>query len=184
MKSSFWWGTLFSCLAVFLIWIIHRLYVRVGRRCRRCNAVFKIRRISKIRLAPDETISFKSTTGKLRWWIRRVETETFAVCDNTWSEVSRSKNGPPYERQKCGWKESVKIGRGPISVWHAWWVWRMDRAQFYPDPELENISRQTTRARLNLDKDLLKDQHLDTPGIDLTPRFPDHTLEGNYPPTP
>lgn len=139
--------TIFVIIAVW--WFVYRLYKLVGRRCRNCGSIFGNKRKSKIRLAPDESISIFSTNKRLRWWIRRVDTETYSVCD-------------------CGWKESVKISKGPISVWHAWWTRLIDRQQYVDDSELLSISDQATRDRRSL-KHLGNHAHLDTPPVVVNP---------------
>jgi hypothetical protein len=143
--------TIAASLAVLVgFWMSYRLYRRIGRRCRKCGAIFANHRINKIRLAPDETISLLSAAGRLRWWMRRVDTETYSICE-------------------CGWKESVKISKGPISVWHAWSVRLTDRQQFFHDSELLAISHQAARDRRLL-KDLGQHANLDTPPLVVWPR--------------
>ena|SRR3989338_3689134 len=142
-QLQFWLGIVVVCFC----WFGHRLYLRVGRRCRKCGRFWSVKRVHKIRLALDESISLFSTKKKLRWWIRRVETETFSVC-------------------KCKWKESVKITRGPISVWHAWWVKLTDRKQYWEDADLNQVSFQMTFERKqSVDRSLAKHSELDTPPV-------------------
>lgn len=148
---------------VALFWFLHRFYLRVGRRCRSCGRIWGVKRVHKIRLALDESISWFSTKGNLRWWIRRVLTETFSVC-------------------KCGWKESVKISRGPISVWHAWWVKIFSREQYLDDPDLNFVSAEAARQmRLSVDKSLAKHSELDTPPVVLPWEEPPEKSDSSEP---
>lgn len=131
---------------VGLFWFSYRLYRRVGRRCK-CGRIWGVKRKHKIRLALDESISLRSTKGKLRWWIRRVEKETFRVC-------------------KCGWKQSMKVSMDPMSVLHAWWVQLTDKEQYWEDPDLNMVSTTAARERrLSIDKSLSKHSENDTPPV-------------------
>lgn len=145
-QSQFW----LVIGAIGLYWLSYRLYLRVGRRCRKCGSIFGVKRVHKIRLAPDESISVFSTQGKLRWWIRRIETETFSVC-------------------KCKWRESVKVTMGPISVWHAWWAKVTNRQCYFDDPDLNAVSAQAAFGRRKAvgGSELAKNAHLDTPPLPL-----------------
>ncbi len=144
-QPQFWLGI----VGVIVWWIGYRLYVRVGRRCRKCGRWMWpfVRRISKIQLASDESTSLFSTKGKLRWWIRRVDTETFSIC-------------------KCGWKESVKVSRGPISVWHARWTKFTNPAQYREDSELSSVSALAAfKRRQSVYRSLAEHADLDTPPV-------------------
>ncbi|OGZ52817.1 MAG: hypothetical protein A3B25_01015 [Candidatus Ryanbacteria bacterium RIFCSPLOWO2_01_FULL_48_26] len=138
------WGLRYRLVAIVIAcWLFYRLYKMVGRRCG-CGRVLGVKRRNEIRLAPDETVSWRSPQGRLRWWIRRVCTETFVICI-------------------CGKKAvSVKIAKGPISVWHALWVRYTDKKQFYADPNLTFASSQATR-NMGTPKDLSKGSEHDTP---------------------
>ncbi|KKQ31379.1 MAG: hypothetical protein US45_C0044G0006 [Candidatus Nomurabacteria bacterium GW2011_GWA1_37_20] len=145
LNPQFWLGI----VGVAVFWFVYRLYLRVGRRCRRCGRIWGVRRVHKIRLALDESISLFSTKGKWRWWIRRADTETSSVC-------------------KCGWKESVKVTRHPISVWHAWWVKLTDPQQYCEDPSLHWVSlRAASERKKSVDKSLDEYAELDTPPLVL-----------------
>ena len=115
-----------------------------------------------------------------------METETFMVCHNSWREIAKTKAELPYVLRECGWKESVKVGRGPISIWHAWWVRLIDKEQYYDNPNLVNISILAARARLRRSEHLLANKEMDTPTLDFTP--PDVSDNGPsedyYPPVP
>jgi len=146
VQPQFWLGV----AVVGIFWFLYRFYLRVGRRCKRCGCVWRVRRMSKLKLAPDESISPFSTKRKLRWWIRRVESETFSICN------------------KCGRRESVKITRHPISLWHAWWAWIFHREQYWEDPNLAEVSsRAAFHRRQGVDRDLAKNSEHDTPPLIL-----------------
>ena len=132
-EHHFLTGMTAAVLTIFALYFLYRLYKRVGRRCRNtgCGSVW-VQRINKIHLGDGETISIRSADGKLRWWIRRVSTETFAVCQD----------------EGCGHTESVKYSEGPISVWHAWYVKLTDPNQYKNDPKLDTVSFLAGKDRL------------------------------------
>lgn len=134
---------------VICYWLFILIAKRVKRRCAnpRCGRIFSMVRLNQIRLGSGETISLRSPEGRLRYYIRRVETETFAICT------------------KCGHGRSIKVSGEAISCVHAKWVWCFNRQQYYEDPKLGHISFHAARQRNNrtqLDPD--KDKS-DTPPL-------------------
>src|SRR5574343_129094 len=114
MNTSYIVGAIATVVFVTSYYFLYRAYKRIARRCRRGNCGrTDVKRVCKIILPVDELgISFKSSAGKRRWFIRRVVKLTFTVC-------------------KCGWVELVKIDTDPISMWHAKWARRFHREQYY-----------------------------------------------------
>ena len=144
-----------------IIWILHRLYKRIARRCRKKSCGRSdVKRICKIILPPEESISYRSPEGKWRWSIRRPVKLTFTSC-------------------KCGWVELVKIDTDPISVWHAKWTERFHREQYYlEDWPLVQAAQHKIRTLYLHDKHLaLDDQASDTPPLSLLSLFRDHLRE-------
>lgn len=131
-------------------WFLYRLYKRIGRRCRRKDCGCTLKRISKLLLPPDEVISFRSSEGRRRWWIRRVIKLTFTSCE---------KHGVKL----------VKIDTDPISLWHAHWVQWFHREQYYlGDQALIEATRQKLRQLyLGGKHEKLDPQSTDTPPINL-----------------
>ncbi|MEK7507895.1 MAG: hypothetical protein AAB602_02320 [Patescibacteria group bacterium] len=123
-------------------WFAYRLYKMVGRRCW-CGRILGVMRRNEIRKASDESVSLRSPDKHFRWWIRRVCTETFQIC-------------------VCGKAVSVKLAKGPISVWHAYWVRFFDKRQFIADPDLVFVSAQASR-KMGTTQDLSKHREHDTP---------------------
>ena len=136
-------------IAGFSYWFLHRLYKRIARRCRKkgCGRT-GVERVSKILLAQDEMVSFRSTKGKLRWFIRRVINLTFTRC-------------------KCGCVELVKIDTDPMSVWHAWWAKKMHKDQYIlEDPVLIDVAQKKMRQLyLGGRHESLDPQATDTPDL-------------------
>ena len=124
-------GVILTICIIVLCYSCIRFYKRVGRRCRKkgCGSLH-VRRISKIHLGPNETISLRSEEGKLRWWIRRVDKDTFSECLD------------------CKHTEHVKTSWDQLSVIHAWWVRMTDKQQYEEDPRLNNIAYMANRDRL------------------------------------
>jgi hypothetical protein len=148
LHHTFWAGTVTVVLIFSIWWSLYRFYKQVGRRCRNCGWLW-IKRTHKIYFSIDEKVPFGGRLKKLRWfyqrvkrrkhwWIRRVKTETFSVCKCT----------RPFE--------SVKRGKGPISVVHLLWVILIDPEQLDPDAKLDGVSEQATldwRAKNSLEKE-------------------------------
>ena len=116
-------------IAIGFVYCAYRLYLRVGRRCGKCGNIFT-RRESEIYLPPDELLTSPwqslhkpSAAGvslnvnvkwwrRYRWWVRRVITVTYSYCPS------------------CRRRIVEKVGRGPISIWHLWWVKWFHREQY------------------------------------------------------
>lgn len=71
----------------------------------------------------------------------------------------------------CKWRELVKLTKGPISVWHAWWTWKTDREQFVADPDLLHIFDDNIRNLRSPAKSLKKHAELDTPPLPSLTEF-------------
>src|ERR1700722_6413545 len=99
MNVHFILGAVVVVAVIALCWVLHRWYMRIGRRCRKCGKL-KMRRIYKILRLRGEVVSWRNSEGRLRWWIRDVVKLTFVACGN------------------CG-VELEKIDRSAISAWHA-----------------------------------------------------------------
>ena len=146
---------LFMLLFVSLIFL-YRLYKKIGRRCNNCGSIFGIKRHHYIHLADDESISIWTSgkTGKrrLRWWIRRVLSITFSVCNDCNDMVI--------------WTPS----KNPISLWHAWWVKLFKPSQYKQHPRLGDFRTAMYIEALNMKGlNYLRAGHKDSP--DDTPPF-------------
>ncbi|HWX19429.1 MAG TPA: hypothetical protein VN578_05935 [Candidatus Binatia bacterium] len=161
LRHTFWAGTAAAVLIFVIWWSLYRFYKQVGRRCKNCGWLW-VSRVHKIRFSEDEELPlggrrkklhwfFRRLARRKRWWIRRVKTETFAVCKCT----------RPYE--------SVKRGKGPISVVHLFWVILTDPEQLDLDTTLEGVSEQATLDWCSRDS-LEKERKLDSPPF--RPIFP------------
>lgn len=152
--GPFYLGCLVTLVAIIAYIFLYRLYKRIGRRCRKKNCgSIQVERKSLIFLADDETISLRSVDGKRRWFIWRVYSVTFAVCQDP----------------KCGFKEFVKFNGGPFSYWHLWWVQKFKPEQLRGDQELENrfyfaLRDLIDRRRNKIDKHSV---YTDTPDIKI-----------------
>ncbi len=145
-------------LILFPIFVFtYRLYKRIGRRCD-CGAVFELKRYHYIHLANDESISIWTSgkTGKRRWrwWIRRVYSITFSVCN------------------RCNAMVIWKTSKCPISLWHAWWVKLFKPNQYRQHPRLGSFEttmylEALSMKGLNHLKAGHKDSPKDTPPIEL-----------------
>lgn len=169
---------IFVIASLLVLFFSHRLYKRVGRRCRRkeCGRLF-VKRACKILLPPDQVVSFYSRQGekrKLRWFIRRPVKLTFSSC-------------------RCRWVELVKIDLDPISVWHAYWVkWFHKRQYYLEESDLVEAAQRKLRQLYHKGSryESLDAQATDTPPISLNTLFRDcfEELEGlvdaNLPPAP
>ncbi len=144
-------GSVIAVIILVVCWAIHRFYKKVARRCRKktCGRI-DVKRVCKILLPQDESISYRSPAGKWRWFIRRPVKLTFTVC-------------------KCGWVELVKIDTDPMSVWHAKWANKFHREQYYlEDFELVDAARRKIRSLyLEHRQTSLDDQASDTPPLSL-----------------
>ncbi len=147
-SSLIWQVGHYIVAIVITVWLLYRFYKLVGRRCQ-CGRIFALLRLNKMYLAPDETISIRSTKKRLRWWIRRVFKETFIVCE-------------------CGRVECVKRSTDPVSVFHAWWVKLIDRRQYFPDPRLAFASQKALR-RMGTPNALKENPERDTPPFRILP---------------
>lgn len=117
-------GAIIAVAMFFSFGFFYRSYKRIARRCRRkgCGRT-DVKRVCKILLPPDESVSWRSPGGKWRWFIRRPIKLTFTVCG-------------------CKWVELVKIDTDPISMWHALWVKRFYNEQYFlADPVLTEVTR-------------------------------------------
>lgn len=149
-------------------WFAHRQYKRIGRRCdgKGCGNT-RVKRICKILLPPDEVVSWRSPEDKWRWWIRRPIKLTFTVCE-------REEKHDGVKRIKL-----VKIDKSPMSVWHAIYVKRYHKEQYYlTDIDLVEVTRQELR-RLYLGgkHENLDSQASDTPPLSLGALFEDYLEE-------
>jgi len=142
-QPQFWLGIAF----VLAWWGSYRMYKWGGRRCRRkgCGCILKVKRIHKIYLADDESISaFAPKTRKLRWWIRRVVKLTFTECE------------------KCKLIELVNYDTRPMSLWHAYYTKCMSKHEYWPDPRYDQVFVQTIiKLRRSLMGTLEPQDHLD-----------------------
>lgn len=168
MNPYFIVGAIIVVAIIVLSWFAHRQYKRIGRRCdgKDCGNT-RVERICKILLPPDEIVSWRSPEGKWRWWIRRPIKLTFTVCER--------------EEKHSGVKRIrlVKIDKNPITVWHALYVRRYHREQYYlEDQNLAEITRQELR-RLYLGgkHENLDPQNSDTPPLSLSALFQDYFEE-------
>jgi hypothetical protein len=145
-------GVVLTICFIIAFYFAYRLYKRVGRRCRKkgCGSL-NVKRVNKIHFGPNETISLKSEENEWRWWIRRVDKETYSVCLD------------------CEHIELVKTSLDQLSFFHGWWVSKVDKQQYLEDPKLNNIAYQATLDRLNR-KHLAKSENsilTDTPPIKI-----------------
>lgn len=165
--------TISAIIIIFIFalsWFLYRFYKRIGRRCRKkdCGRT-GVKRVCKILLPPDETVSSRSPQGRRRWFIRRPIKLTFAVC-------------------KCGWVELVKIDTDPVSLWHAFWVRWFHREQYCLEgwPLIEATERKLRKLYLSGGgrRSVGKEEHLtldpqasDTPPVSLLSLFRDYFEE-------
>lgn len=147
-------GAIMAVAIIALIWFFYRLYKRFGRRCTITGCGYILKHKSKILLPPDEVISFHSTKGKRRWWIRRVIKLTFTICEKHGAKLVR----PDTE---------------PISVWHAYWVEWFHKEQYYlAEQDLVEATRiELRRLYLGGRHENLDPQATDTPPISLDTLF-------------
>ncbi len=161
MNAHFFIGAIAAVVAVALWWFLYRVYKRIARRCRKkdCGRT-GVKRVCKILLPPDEVVLHKSPEGKWRWFIRRPIKLTFTVC-------------------KCGWVELVKIDTDPISLWHALWVKRFHKEQYYLEDQMlvEAAQRKLRQLYLGGRHTNLDAQASDTPPLSLASLFRDSLEE-------
>jgi hypothetical protein len=123
MKYQFWLFLVIVCLIFYGLWLLYRLYKRIGRRCD-CGEMFRNRARSEIRLSCgffNHWYAWKMIKER-RWWVRGAQTVTYSDCPT------------------CNLKKVVTISNRPISLWHLCWVWFIkDRRQFYSDPSLSFV---------------------------------------------
>lgn len=156
-------GAIIAVAIIVLSWFFYRRYKDVGRRCK-CGNIHMERKC-KIILAPDEVVSYHSSNGKWRWWIRRVVKLTFTICHRK------------DKHEGHDLTTSVKFDYDPISVFHAKWVQKHNNRQYYYT-ELELIEAAQRRIReLYLGgryKDPDLDASRDTPPLSLESLFKDY----------
>jgi len=155
--------SIIGVIVIVAFWcFMDRLKKRIARRCRRKNCGrTDVKRVGKILLPPDESISWRSPEGKRRWFIRRPIKLTFAVC-------------------KCGWVELVKIDTDPISVWHSLYVKKYKPEQYNLDEWrfIEATERKLRQLYLGSGRRSdLDPQASDTPPISLQSLFEDYWNE-------
>lgn len=147
-------GAIMAFAIIAIIWFLYRLYKRLGHRCTIKDCGRTLKHKYKILLPPDETISFYSSKGKWRWWIRRVIKLTFTICDKHGAKLVR----PDTE---------------PISVWHAYWAHWFHKEQYYlAEQDLVEVTRiELRRLYLGGRHENLDPQATDTPPITLETLF-------------
>jgi hypothetical protein len=145
-------------ISVGLAWVLYRSYRIYIRRCS-CGDIIHVKRINKIDLSDDVDKSFLGIVRSICsgvWLVRRLRTYTFQRCN------------------KCQTTTLIKIGRGPLTLVHIWWVYMKNPEQYYQDQLLydaKQIIKKWTSAKAST---------LD-PETD-SPPFPD--LGSNRPPIP